>query len=105
MFDPTVVYVERGSENYPLGKTLINRYKEQGKPMIEVSDHNKIPELRGLPDREFVRLKRYLIIGIRKSLRLLRNERSADWIVPFTSSGCPAYCLYCYLRCTFFKNS
>jgi spore photoproduct lyase len=76
-----------------------------GKPIIVVEDHNKIDELRGLPDREFIRMKRYLIIGIRKSLRLLKNERSADWIVPFTSSGCPAYCLYCYLNCTFFKNS
>jgi spore photoproduct lyase len=50
-------------------------------------------------------MKRYLIIGIRKSLRPVKNERSADWIMPFTSSGCPAYCLYCYLNCTFFKNS
>jgi len=76
-----------------------------GKPITVVENHNKIDELRGLPDREFIRMKRYLIIGIRKSLRPIKNERSADWIVPFTSSGCSAYCLYCYLNCTFFKNS
>ncbi|MCF8010485.1 MAG: spore photoproduct lyase [Clostridiales bacterium] len=105
MFNPTAVYMEKGAEEYYLGKLLLDRYRQMDKPIITVDDHNKIPQLRNLPDRDFIKLKRYLIIGIRKSVRLVKNERSADWIVPFTSSGCSAYCLYCYLNCTFFKNS
>lgn len=105
MFDPSAVYIEKGAEDYPLGKRLLERYRGLGKPVTFVDDHNRIPSLRALPDRDYVKMKRYLVIGIRKSIRLIKNERSADWIVPFTSSGCPAYCLYCYLTCTFFKNS
>lgn len=46
-----------------------------------------------------------LILGIRKTIRLIPNRLSADYILPFTSSGCPALCVYCYLCCTFFTNS
>lgn len=104
-FNPERIYYEADILNYPLGLKLYNYYQSKGLPMIEVEDHNKIPELRDLPDKEFVKLKRYLILGVRKSLRLIANNRSADFIVPFTSSGCSAFCLYCYLVCTFFKNS
>lgn len=104
-FIPTKVYYESGSDKYPLGKELLERYSRMDIEIIEVQDHNKIPELRELPDDQFVKMKKYLVLGIRKSLRLIPNERSADFIVPFTSSGCSAVCLYCYLVCTFFKNS
>ena len=50
-------------------------------------------------------MKRYLILGIRKSMKLMPNCNSADFIVPFTSSGCSAMCLYCYLVCTYFKGA
>lgn len=105
MFIPKRVYYQTGVGEYPLGRKLLDRYSTEGLELIEIENHNRIPELRERPDEEFVRLKKYLIIGIRKSLRLLPNNRSADFIVPFTSSGCAAMCLYCYLVCTFFKNS
>lgn len=104
-FVPKKVYFEKEIENYSLGKTLMERYKKLGIELIEIDNHNKIPELRELPDSEFVAMKKYLILGIRKTLRLIPNNRSADFIVPFTSSGCSAMCLYCYLVCTYFKNS
>lgn len=104
-FTPLKVYYEQDILQYPLGKQLYDEYRSTGLPMVEIESHNKIPDLRDLPDKEFTRLKQYLILGVRKSLRLLPNTRSADFIVPFTSSGCSAICLYCYLVCTFFKNS
>lgn len=104
-FRPERVYYEPGIEDYPLGKELLDRFKNESINIIEIDNHNKIPELRALPDSEFIAMKKYLILGIRKTLRLIPNTRSADFIVPFTSSGCSAMCLYCYLVCTFFKNS
>lgn len=105
MFNPVKVYYEKEILQYSLGRTLFDNYLNDGTPLIEINDHNKIPELRELPDREFSKMKRYLILGVRKSLRLIPNNKSADYIVPFTSSGCSAMCLYCYLVCTFYKNS
>lgn len=105
MLIPEKVYYEKGTENYELGRNLLERYSKQKVELIEIENHNKIPELRELPDSEFVKMKKYLILGIRKTIRLIPNNRSADFIVPFTSSGCSAMCLYCYLVCTYFKNS
>ncbi|MCX7709280.1 MAG: spore photoproduct lyase [Clostridia bacterium] len=102
---PERVYYEKEIVDYSIGKELLDRYSKDGVALIEIENHNQIPELRELPDSEFVRMKKYLILGIRRTTRLIPNNRSADFIVPFTSSGCSAMCLYCYLVCTFFKNS
>ena len=102
---PERVYYEKEIVNYKLGRELLDEYSSKGTDLFEIEDHNRIPELRELPDSEFVKMKRYLILGIRRTTRLIPNNKSADFIVPFTSSGCSAMCLYCYLVCTFFKNS
>ncbi len=102
---PERVYYEKEIINYELGRELLDRYKTEGTVLIEIDNHNNIPELRQLPDSEFIKMKKYLILGVRKTTRLIPNDKSADYIVPFTSSGCSAMCLYCYLVCTFFKNS
>ncbi len=104
-FKPEKLFYEKEILDYAQGQELLARYRASGIPLIEIESHNNIPELRNQPDSSFVQLKRYLILGIRKSLRLVPNTRSADYIVPFTSSGCSALCLYCYLVCTFFKNA
>jgi len=112
LFRPTDVYFERRVRAYPLGAALLERYDQACRPagpdrprVHYIETHNLVPELRGLPDEAFTRKKRVLVVGVRKSLRLVPNRLSADYIVPFTSSGCPAMCLYCYLTCTFFSNS
>jgi spore photoproduct lyase len=102
---PERVYYEKEIVNYKLGRELLDRYSSSGVDLFQIENHNKIPELRELPDSEFVKMKKYLILGVRKTTRLIPNDKSADFIVPFTSSGCSAMCLYCYLVCTFFKNS
>lgn len=105
LFRPSELFVERGAEEHPLGARLLSQYLKADVPIRWVVDHNRIPELRELPDAEFAHKKKVLVLGVRKSLRLVPNRLSADYIVPFTSSGCPAMCLYCYLTCTFFSNA
>jgi spore photoproduct lyase len=76
-----------------------------GIPIISIADHNRITELRERPDADFPQLKRYLVLGIRKSLTHQRNNKTSDFLVPYTSSGCSAMCLYCYLVCTYYKSA
>ena len=102
-FEPERLYVEKGCEKYFLGRQLMDRYADR--ETIWVDDHNKIPELRARPDSDFPKLKRYLVLGIRKSLTHQKNNKTSDFLVPYTSSGCSAMCLYCYLVCTYYKSA
>lgn len=102
-FRPTALYVERGAEAYPLGQSLIERYSDI--PLHWIEQHHKIDQLREAPDAEFLRMKRYLILGIRKTTKICGNDKSADFIVPWTSSGCTAACTYCYLVANWFKGT
>ena len=102
-FTPARIYYEPAVLNYPQGREILDRYQDV--PRQEIESHNRIPELRERPDKDFAHMKRYLILGIRKSMKLMPNCNSADYIVPFTSSGCSAMCLYCYLVCTYFKGA
>ncbi len=103
MFKPKKIYYEKGVENYELGKYLFDKYKDI--PKIEIDNHNNIEELRKSDNKDFVKLKQYLIIGVRKTHKYVDNFKSSDFLVPFTSSGCPAFCLYCYLVCNYNKCS
>lgn len=95
------VYYEPGALEYALGREL--REKFGSLPWNPVGSHNKIDELRRRENRDFPRLKRLLVVGVRKSLRYVPNDKSSDFLVPYTSSGCPAMCLYCYLVCNYNK--
>lgn len=103
MFQPDVIYCEKNIEDYPLGKELLKKYSNLPKVLIE--NHNKIDELRSKPNTEFANLKKHLIIGIRKTHRYTPNSKVSDFLVPYTSSGCTAMCMYCYLVCNFNKCS
>lgn len=97
------VYYEPNTQDYYLGKML--REKFASLPWIAIESHNRIPELSASENREFPRLKRLLIIGIRKTHKYVENHKVSDWLVPYTSSGCRAMCLYCYLVCNYNKCS
>jgi spore photoproduct lyase len=88
---------------YELGKFLKDKFKHV--PWIEIENHNNIEQLRSNPNTEFIRMKRYLIIGIRKTHKYVPNHKVSDFLVPYTSSGCNAMCLYCYLVCNYNKCS
>jgi spore photoproduct lyase len=104
-FVPSRVYVENGCEAYALGRILTEKYRLMGIDIVKIDNHNKIPELRERPDADFHILKKYLVLGIRKSLTHQRNNKTSDFLVPYTSSGCSAMCLYCYLVCTYYKSA
>lgn len=95
------VYYEPESLSYELGKQLKEKYKEL--PWIPIESHNSIKEMQEKPNSEFVKMKRNLIIGIRKTHKYTENHKVSDYLVPYTSSGCTAMCLYCYLVCNYNK--
>ncbi|MBP1737484.1 MAG: hypothetical protein H6Q60_1365 [Oscillospiraceae bacterium] len=97
------VYYEPQVLDYLLGKQLHETY--QALPWIEVESHNRIPELSAAGNRDFPKLKQHLILGIRKTHKYVENHKVSDWLVPYTSSGCRAMCLYCYLVCNYNKCS
>ena len=74
-------------------------------PMKVIENHNNIPEMRNKQNSEFVNIKKNLIIGIRKTHNFVPNHKTSDFLVPYTSSGCTAMCMYCYLVCNYNKCS
>ena len=101
MFKPQAIYYEKNIEDYELGKELMEKYKDV--PKIEIENHNNIEELRKKQNSEFPNLKRNLIIGTRKTHKFVENHKTSDFLVPYTSSGCTAMCMYCYLVCNYNK--
>ena len=101
MFKPKALYCERNIENYTLGKEILEKYKDV--PIIEIDNHNNIEEMRKKQNSEFPDMKRNLIIGVRKTHKFVENHKTSDYLVPYTSSGCTAMCMYCYLVCNYNK--
>lgn len=100
-FDFDRVYFEPDVLSYPLGQSMQKKYAAL--PWIEIDSHNRIYELSAAENKDFPKLKRHLIIGTRKTHNYVENHKVSDWLVPYTSSGCRAMCLYCYLVCNYNK--
>ena len=103
MFKPKAIYYEKDIINYELGKELMKKYEEV--PKIEIENHNNIEEMRKKSNKEFMEMKKNLIIGVRKTHKFVENHKTSDYLVPYTSSGCTAACMYCYLVCNYNKCS
>jgi len=99
MFDS--IYYEENILNYPLGKELMQKYKDL--PKYKIENHNNIDEMRKKENKDFPRMKRNLIIGVRRTQKFVPNHKVSNFLVPYTSSGCTAMCMYCYLVCHFNK--
>ncbi len=95
------VYYEPESLQYELGQQLRQRFPDI--PWYPIASHNSIEEMRNQPNSQFARMKQNLIIGVRKTHRYTENHKVSDYLVPYTSSGCSAMCLYCYLVCHYNK--
>ena len=102
-FVPNAINYEKNITDYPLGRKLLDQYASIPKVMID--NHNNIPEMRRNQNSEFPKMKRNLIIGVRKTHQFVPNHKVSDFLVPYTSSGCTAMCLYCYLVCNYNKCS
>ena len=100
-FIPDAIYYEPKVTEYELRKELFEKYKDV--PKFEIENHNNIEEMRKKENKEFPKMKRNLIIGIRKTHKFVPNNKISDYLVPYTSSGCTAMCLYCYLVCNYNK--
>ena len=103
MFKPKAIYYEQAVINYQLGKELFEKFKDI--PKIEIENHNNIEEMRKKQNSEFIDMKKNLIIGTRKTHKFVENHKISDYLVPYTSSGCTAACMYCYLVCNYNKCS
>lgn len=99
LFD--AVYYEENILNYPLGIELMENFKNL--PKYKIENHNNIEEMRKKENKEFPRMKRNLIIGVRRTQKFVPNYKVSNYLVPYTSSGCTAMCMYCYLVCHFNK--
>ena len=103
MFIPDAIFYEPKAYEYELGKSLLNNYKSQKIPMIEIENHNNIEQMRKKQNKDFPYMKRNLIIATRKTHKYTENHKVSNFLVPYTSSGCVAMCMYCYLVCNYNK--
>ncbi|MDQ5983684.1 MAG: Spore photoproduct lyase [Eubacteriales bacterium SKADARSKE-1] len=103
IFEPEKIYYEKNIFSYKLGKRLYEKYKDIS--WIEIENHNNISKFRKSSNSDFSKLKKNLIIGVRKTHKFVPNYKTSDFLVPYTSSGCAASCLYCYLVCHYNKCS
>lgn len=101
MFKPKAIYYEKNIEDYILGRELLEKYKDV--PKVEIENHNSIKEMQKKDNKEFLEMKTNLIIGTRKTHKFVPNHKISDFLVPYTSSGCTASCMYCYLVCNYNK--
>jgi len=101
MFIPENIYYEKEILDYTLGEELMKKYENI--PKHEIENHNNIEEMRSKSNKEFMNMKRNLIIGVRKTHKFVPKHKTSDFLVPYTSSGCTAACMYCYLVCNYNK--
>lgn len=100
---PNIVYYEPEALKYELGVALKEKFAFC--EWIEIENHNNIPQLREKQNCEFAKMKQNLVLGVRKTHKYVPNHKTSDFLVPYTSSGCSAMCLYCYLVCNYNKCS
>ena len=103
MFIPNAIFYEEKAYEYELGKKLLDNYKNQKIPMVIIENHNNIEQMWKKQNKEFPYMKRNLIIATRKTHKYTDNHKVSDYLVPYTSSGCTAMCMYCYLVCNYNK--
>ncbi|TGE31162.1 spore photoproduct lyase [Desulfosporosinus sp. Sb-LF] len=103
-FIPTRVYYEPGALDYPLGKSLVERFQHMGIPISPTASHNRVTGIPGKDAAEAYReAKRTLVIGVRRNEAFQSCKPSAHYQLPLVTS-CPGMCEYCYLATTLGKK-
>ena len=98
LIDVTRIYAEPAALDLPHGREIAARWPDA--EIVPVESHWRIPELHGdeANVRRWVRIKREaLVLGVKKTLTVRPNGRSADFIAPSTANGCAMACAYCYV--------
>lgn len=98
MFKPNAVYYEENARKYKLGYKLLKQYEEENIPLIPIESHNNIEEMRKKENSEFAHMKQNIIIGIRKTHKFVPNQKTSDYLVPYTSSR-----MYCHVYVLLFS--
>ena len=103
-FIPTRVFYEPGALDYPLGKTLVERFRHLGISVTPTTSHNRITGIPGnTAATQYREAKRTLVIGVRRSDKFQTCKPSAHYQLPLVTS-CPGMCEYCYLATTLGKK-
>ncbi len=103
-FVPDRVFYEPDALNYPLGKTLVERFQKMGMSVSPTTTHNRITGIPGdTPSAAYREAKRTLVIGVRRSKTFQSCKPSAHYQLPLVTS-CPGMCEYCYLATTLGKK-
>jgi spore photoproduct lyase family protein len=98
LLDVRTVYAEPAALDSARGRDVLARFP--GAEVVEVPSHWQIPELHGNEGNveRWVRVKtETLVLGVKKSVSVRPNGRSADFIAPSTANGCAMACAYCYV--------
>ncbi|MFD1722752.1 spore photoproduct lyase family protein [Amnibacterium endophyticum] len=98
LIEVTRIYAEPAAIDLPRGREMAARWPQA--EIVPVESHWRIPELHGdeANVRRWVRIKREaLVLGVKKSISVRPNGRSADFIAPSTANGCAMACAYCYV--------
>jgi spore photoproduct lyase family protein len=98
LLDVATIYLEPSVPDYPRGREILDRFPDAER--IIVRSHWNIPGLHGNAGaaEDWLRVKRtVLVLGVRKTMDVRPNGRSADFIAPSYSNGCAMACAYCYV--------
>ncbi|MFT8871563.1 MAG: spore photoproduct lyase [Sporolactobacillus sp.] len=99
-FMPQLVYIEPRALDYPLGRTLQERFERLGVEIRETTSHNQVRNLPGDNDfQKYRNAKSTLVIGVRRTLKFSDSKPSAEYALPL-ATGCMGHCHYCYLQTT-----
>jgi len=96
--DVETIYIEPAARLYGRCREILARFP--GARQVEVRSHWNIPGLHGNEGaaEDWLKIKRsVLVLGVRKSLDVRPNGRSADFIAPSYANGCALACSYCYV--------
>ena len=96
--DVEKIYFQPEVEFYDRAHEIFGRYPDAERVLVD--GHWRIP---ALAENEVIvenwnRTKRTtLVLGVRKSMPVRENGRSADFIAPGLANGCAMACAYCYV--------
>ncbi|QUH18803.1 spore photoproduct lyase [Alkaliphilus sp. B6464] len=99
MFIPNRVLFEKESLDYPLGKELYDKFRNDPEVEIIKLTSNKINQYIPGEDmyKKYREGKKTLVVGTKKSLKFQSCKPSAHYQLPLVS-GCMGQCEYCYLN-------
>lgn len=104
MFVPKRVLFERDALDYPLGREMQQRFKQENIPVSIIASHNRVTGIPGKTPREaYLEAKRTLVVGVRRTLQFAPCKPSAHYQLPLGTS-CSGQCQYCYLQTTLGKK-